>query len=122
MFIIILVIVLIYFFVCIVKGVVQYATVPKPPNKLSYKDYYSYYQNREWETDDTTDEVADIHRQERIDLADETILKYNRLLDSLVELYKSETDEKKRVAILAKQTITLEKLQRALEKREKLDS
>jgi hypothetical protein len=106
-----------------VLGIVQYVNVPKPPKWLSYKEYYSYYQNREWETDDTPeDDLTEIHRQERIALADETILRYNRLLDSLVELYHSETDEKKRAAILAKQTITLEKLQRALEKREKLDS
>lgn len=121
MFIILLVIVLIYFFYCVVCGIVQYATVPKPPKYKSYREYYSYYQNREWEVEEE-DELQTIHRQERIDLADETILRYNRLLDSLVELYKNETDEKKRAAILAKQTITLEKLQRALEKREKLDS
>lgn len=113
---------LIAFFVGIVQGIMQYRNAPKPPKYKSYRKYYSYYQNREWEIEDTTDVLADIHRQERIDLADETILKYNRLLDILVEQLKHEKDEKKRAALLAKQIATLERLQRALEKREKLDS
>ena len=105
----------------VVQGIVQYVTVPKPPKGLSYKQIHTYYSCKAWEVDEA-DEFEEIHRQERIDLADETILKYNRLLDSLTEQLKYEHDEKKRSAILAKQIVTLEKLQRALEKREKLDS
>lgn len=105
----------------VVQGIVQYVTVPKPPKELTYRQIHDYYSNKAWEVDEV-DEMESVHRQERIDLADETILKYNRLMDSLVEQYQNERDEKKRSAILAKQIVTLEKLQRALEKREKLDS
>ena len=75
------------------------------------------------ETDETSerDELNEINKLERLNILDETIVKYNRLVDSLTAQYNEETDEKKRSAILSKQIITLEKLNKALEKREKLE-
>ncbi len=68
-----------------------------------------------------TDEINDIHKQERIEILDNTLVQYNKLLDSLAEQLRNETDEKKRAAILSKQIVTLEKYNKALEKREKLE-
>lgn len=67
------------------------------------------------------DELNEITKQERIDIIDNTLVKYNKLLDSLAVLYQEETNEKKKAAILRQQIITLEKLNKALEKREKLE-
>lgn len=103
----------------IVRGIVQYVTVPKPPKGLSYREYRHYYSTY---SADEEEEEEDVHKQERIDLLDETIIKYNRLLDSLADQYKDTYNDKTRSAILAKQIATMEKLNRALEKREKLES
>lgn len=67
------------------------------------------------------DEIKEIQKQEKLDILDQTIVKYNRLIDSLAALYDTETDEKKKAAILRQQITALEKLNRALEKLEKLD-
>lgn len=118
-------IVFIYCLVCMIWGIVHYRNVPKPPRRLSYREYFDYYStykppmvyDEEVEEDET-----DVNKQERIDLLDETIVKYNRLLDSLTDQYRDTYDDKKRSAILAKQIVVMEKLNRALEKREKLES
>jgi hypothetical protein len=75
------------------------------------------------EKDETSeqDELNEINKQERIDIIDETLVKYNKLLDLLKEQYHEETNEQKKAAILKQQIITLEKLNKALEKREKLE-
>lgn len=75
------------------------------------------------ETTETTetDELNDIHKQERIEILDNTLVQYIKLLDSLALQLREETNEKKRSALLAKQIIILEKYNRALEKREKLE-
>ena len=67
------------------------------------------------------DELHEIHKQERIEILDETIIKYNKLLDNLNEQYKTTWNENERSKILIKQISTMEKLNKALEKREKLD-
>lgn len=120
-FVIILIIVAVRVVVGVVQGVVEYRNVPKPPKYNSYKEYYSYYKNKEWEISEE-DELRVVHKQERIELLDDTIIKYNKLLDNLAEQYRDTWDAKKRSAILAKQIVIQEKLNRALEKREKLDS
>ena len=68
-----------------------------------------------------TENMEDIHKQERIDIIDNALVQYVKLLDNLAEQYKTETDEKKRALILSKQIATLEKYNKALEKREKLE-
>lgn len=68
------------------------------------------------------EEIAAIHKQERINILDNTLVQYIKLLDSLAVKIKTETDEKKRAALLSKQITTLEKYNKALEKREKLDN
>lgn len=68
-----------------------------------------------------TDEINDIHKQERIEILDNTLVQYNKLLDSLADQLREETNEKKRSVLLSKQIATLEKYNRALEKREKLE-
>ena len=75
------------------------------------------------ESDETSEreELNQINKQERLNILDETIVKYNRLVDSLTAQYNTETDEKKRSLILSKQIAALEKLNRALEKREKIE-
>ena len=68
-----------------------------------------------------TDDLNDLNKQERRGILDETIVKYNKLVDNLAAQYKAETDEKKKAVILSKQIATLEKLNKALEKIEKLE-
>ena len=70
---------------------------------------------------ETETEETNIHKKERVEILDNTLVQYNKLLDNLADQLKAETDEKKRAAILLKQIATLEKYNRALEKREKLD-
>lgn len=67
------------------------------------------------------EEQKEISRLEKIEILDNALIKYNRLLSSLEYQYKNETNEKKKAAILAKQISTLEKLNRTIEKREKLE-
>lgn len=62
-----------------------------------------------------------IHKQERVAILDNTLVQYNKLLDNLADQLRNETNEKKRAAILAKQIIILEKYNKALEKREKME-
>lgn len=68
------------------------------------------------------EELSAIHKQERIDIMDNTLVQYIKLMDSLAAQLKTETDEKKRSVLLAKQITTNEKYTKALEKREKLDN
>lgn len=69
------------------------------------------------ESDITVDAATD---EKRINL-ENAITKYNRLLSILDLEYQNKTDNKKRIAILTKQTATLEKLNRTIEKLEKLE-
>ena len=86
----------------------------------NYKFAKYYGVKIEPEQDDTS-EQEEIHKSERIEILDNTLVQYNKLLDSLTVQLREETDEKKRAAILSKQIATLEKYNRALEKREKLE-
>lgn len=103
----------------ILLGIAQYKKHPKPPSGLNYEQLKQWYFNKEWEQDEESTEDAILN--ERIAYLDEAIIKYNKLLESLSEQLKSTYDEKERSKLLAKQITTLEKLTRALEKREKLD-
>lgn len=67
------------------------------------------------------DEINEINRREKIEILDNALVKYNRLLETLETQLQAETDPKKRATILSKQISTLEKLNRTLEKREKLE-
>lgn len=67
------------------------------------------------------EEQKEINKQERIEILDNALVKYNRLLETLETQLQAETDKKKRAAILSKQISTLEKLNRTIEKREKLE-
>lgn len=118
---VIIIIVLVYCFICLIIGIVQYIKSPKPPDGLTMKEYQQYYYNKEWQLDNNEDEIDDIHQNERIMLLDETIVKYNKLLDNLHEQYKSTYSETEKAKLLAKQVSTMERLNRALEKREKLE-
>ena len=81
---------------------------------------YAKYYGVKIEQEETSDQ-ADIHKQERIEILDNTLVQYNKLLDSLAAQLKEETNEKKRAALLAKQIVIMEKYNKALEKREKLE-
>lgn len=70
---------------------------------------------------DETEEQKEINKLERIEILDNALIKYNRLLETLEREYKNESNDKKKAVILSKQIATLEKLNRTLEKREKLD-
>ena len=67
------------------------------------------------------DEQNEINRLEKIEILDNALIKYNRLLDTLESQLQNETDSKRQAVILSKQISTLEKLNRTLEKREKLE-
>lgn len=121
-----MIIIVLFFGGCVIAGIVQYIINPKPPKGLKYTDYQQYYKNKEWrrEPEPIQEETEndDINKLERIAILDETIVKYNRLLDSLQDLYNNTSDEQKRSIILSKQIVAMEKLNKALEKREKLDN
>lgn len=68
-----------------------------------------------------TDIIEDAAVIEKRTNLENAVTKYNRLLDILDMEYRNETDNKKRIAILTKQTATLEKLNRTIEKLEKLE-
>jgi hypothetical protein len=118
---IIVILFLVYCSICFIIGIIQYIKSPKPPNNFTFKERYNYYLRNEWQLTDEETEIEDLHENERIMLLDETIVKYNKLLDNLTEQYNYTLDEKKRAVILSKQIATMEKLNRALEKREKLE-
>ncbi len=84
------------------------------------KNRFAKYYGVKIEPDETND-LHETHKQERIEILDNTLVQYNKLLDSLAEQLRNETNEKKRAALLSKQIITLEKYNKALEKREKLE-
>ena len=67
------------------------------------------------------EDIADINRLERIENYDRQIDGYTQLIKAMDKLLLSETDEKKKADILSKQLVALEKLNRTIEKREKLD-
>ena len=67
------------------------------------------------------DNLSEINKRERIDIIDNTLVQYHKLLDSIATQLRDETNEKKRAALLRQQITTLEKLNRLLEKREKLE-
>lgn len=110
------------FGLAVAVGFAQYEKNPKPPHGLTWKQYQQYYYNKEWlSTDEDEDESEDETKAERINLLDETIVKYTRLLDSLTAQYNGTYSETEKAKILAKQISTMEKLNRALEKRERLE-
>ena len=116
---VILIILGLYCVICLIGGITQYIKSPKPPNGLTWREYNDYYKSHAWELTEESEE--DETRQERITLLDETIIKYQRLLDNLNAQYKATYSESDKSKILAKQITTMEKLNRALEKREKLE-
>lgn len=101
--------ILAYYAFCVVLAIIYQIRQYKPAKRITAP-----------ETNIREDDVENVNIVERITIVDETIVKYNRLLDTLERQYKTELDEKKRSIILSKQVATMEKLTRALEKREKL--
>lgn len=71
--------------------------------------------------EDTPDEFEEITYQEKIESYDKQIDGYTTLIKLLDIAYKEETDTKKKAIILSKQLATLERLNKTIEKREKLD-
>jgi len=65
--------------------------------------------------------IIDVNTQERIDNYDKQIDGYTQLIKTLDIALQAETDPRKRAAILSKQLTTLERLNKTIEKREKLD-
>lgn len=63
----------------------------------------------------------DYFLEDRKENYDNQIEGYTQLIKLLDKAYKAETDEKKKAALLAKQLNTLEKLNKTIEKRKKLD-
>lgn len=86
---------------------------------VTYKDQIE--QETEQEETSEQEELQELNKQERIEILDQTIIKYNHLLNSLDYQLKTEKDEKKKAALLAKQITVLEKYNKALERMEKLD-
>ena len=67
------------------------------------------------------DDISELNRLERIENYDKQIDGYTQLIKLLDIAYLEETDKKKKAAILSKQLATLEKLNKTIEKREKLE-
>ena len=87
------------------KAIIDYINANKAPPILEY----------------TEDENADIITAERLENYDKQIDGYTQLIKLLDLEYQKETDGKKKAAILSKQLATLEKLNKTIEKREKLE-
>ena len=68
------------------------------------------------------DDTSDLNRIERIENYDRQIDGYTQLIKLLDIDLQNEPDTRRKAAILSKQLITLEKLNKTIEKREKLDS
>lgn len=102
---IIYILIAVYLAICVILGVVKYVRDNKPVRV-------------EWETEEESESSETT--QERTMLLDETIVKYQRLLDNLTAQYNGSYSETEKAKILSKQITTMEKLNRALEKREKL--
>ena len=83
---------------------------------------YTDCTEQETEPEEESEQSEDINKLERIQILDDTLVQYVQLLNSLATQLKNETNEKERSRLLAKQITTLEKYNKALEKREKLDS
>ena len=77
--------------------------------------------NTETDNESEKDELHDLNRSEQIEIQEQTLIQYNKLLDNLADQYINETNEKKKAVILSKQIAVLEKYNRALEKMEKLN-
>ena len=67
------------------------------------------------------EDTSDINRSERIENYDRQIDGYNQLIKTLDMCLQSENDLKKKAVLLSKQLATLEKLNKTIEKREKLE-
>lgn len=91
--------------------------------KCAFSAFWNGFKD-EWNKappDNEIDDTSEINRLERIENYDRQIDGYTQLIKLLDTEYKTETDNRKRAAILSKQLTTLEKLNKTIEKREKLD-
>lgn len=67
------------------------------------------------------EDISDLNRLERIENYDRQIDGYTQLIKLLDIASREETDPKKKAVVLSKQLSTLEKLNKTIEKREKLE-
>jgi len=103
MVILILIVSAITFVIAFIKTIIDYINANKAPPIV----------------EDMEDQNAVL--EERRENYDRQIDGYNKLLKLLDIEYQKETDSKKKAALLSKQLATLEKLNKTIEKREKLD-
>jgi len=96
---------LISFVIGFIRAIIGDINANKPPAMVEYLE----------------DENADIIHAERLENYDRQIDGYTQLIKLLDMEFIRETDDKKRAAILSKQLLTLEKLNKTIEKREKLE-
>ena len=109
--------ILVVFACSFVFGVWKYAIKPLV---MAFKRGYS----DRWEeihAPPKYDDLSEINRLERIENYDRQIDGYTQLIRAYDGILGYETDDKKRAAILLKQLATLEKLNKTIEKREKLE-
>ena len=115
----------------IIRAVCEVCIEPRPPRGYSHKQCRDWYYNKRWETIiDTTeynnenyinDDMETIIKDDRVENYDIQIEACTRLIKLLEGELKEENDTKKQATILSKQITTLEKLNRLMEKRGKLD-
>lgn len=84
----------------------------------TYDGEANFYFDEELEEIETED---NIFKNERVENYDKQIDGYTQLVKMLDKQLLEERDDKKKSAILSKQILTLEKLNKTIEKREKLD-
>lgn len=104
---------------CLIVGIVQYIHKPKPPPGLTYKAYFSYYQNKEWLIEDQKEETP-FYIADKLAAYDSQIESYNNMLELLNIEYGNETDNIKQAAIRKKQADLMLKLATIEEKAYKL--
>ena len=85
-------------------------------------NYQSIFESDKPPEETTKEQLHEINKNERLQLLDQTLVQYNKLIDNLAYQYENETNEKKKAAILKQQIAALEKYNKALERMEKLDN
>lgn len=111
--------ILIIFFGFLVAGMVSGIRAQRQPTCPTYTTQRPRMETLETVSGDSPE--LDVNRQERRELLDGAIIKYEKLLKCYEKQIELETDLKKRGILLQKQITAIEKYNRTLEKREKLD-
>lgn len=89
--------------------------------KLYGVKYTKAEEQVEQEETNEQERLQEINRNERIEILENTLVEYNKLIETLTKQYNLELNEKKKAILLRQKITALEKYNRALEKIEKMN-